>query len=123
MKRKCISSDCDTEIETTYLSKNGKTHYRSRCYKCHHNLYNYRMTGPARDLLLVSQNNKCAICGSEVSFMGRTNNSHGAVVDHCHSSEEVRGILCGNCNIALGLFKDNVETLSNAINYLKGTKE
>lgn len=42
------------------------------------------------------------------------------VVDHCHSSGEVRGLLCHNCNRALGLFKDSRENLLNAVEYLEG---
>jgi len=41
------------------------------------------------------------------------------VVDHCHSTGKIRGLLCHNCNRALGLMQDNVETLQNAIDYLK----
>ncbi|WP_416142000.1 endonuclease domain-containing protein [Escherichia coli] len=31
----------------------------------------------------------------------------------------MRGLLCDDCNIALGKMKDNIETLQNAIDYLK----
>ena len=41
-------------------------------------------------------------------------------VDHCHETGKIRGLLCHNCNRALGLFKDNVEFLERAILYLKG---
>jgi hypothetical protein len=36
----------------------------------------------------------------------------------CHKTGKVRGILCPSCNLALGLFKDNVDVLSEAIIYL-----
>lgn len=42
------------------------------------------------------------------------------VVDHCHDTGIVRGLLCHNCNRALGLFKDKIEVLKNAIKYLEG---
>ncbi len=41
------------------------------------------------------------------------------VVDHCHSTGKVRGLLCYSCNIAIGLFKDNTELLEKAIFYLR----
>ena len=40
-------------------------------------------------------------------------------IDHCHESGIVRGLLCMPCNTGLGNFKDNVQTLLNAIKYLE----
>lgn len=46
--------------------------------------------------------------------------SSGAlVVDHDHTTGKVRGLLCHNCNRALGLLQDNKSYLQSAINYLK----
>lgn len=43
------------------------------------------------------------------------------VVDHCHDTGKIRGLLCHNCNRALGLLKDSVHTLESAIDYLEKT--
>lgn len=58
------------------------------------------------------QNNLCAICGKK---------DEGKVlcVDHDHVTGQVRGLLCNNCNIGLGNFKDNYEILQSAIGYLQ----
>ena len=40
-------------------------------------------------------------------------------IDHCHSTGRIRGVLCDDCNIALGKFKDNPESLKQAILYLE----
>jgi hypothetical protein len=41
------------------------------------------------------------------------------VVDHCHTTGAIRGLLCHNCNRALGLLKDDINVIKNAINYLE----
>lgn len=66
-------------------------------------------------MLLEAQDNRCAICGTDEPG-GR---GDGFVVDHCHSTGRIRGLLCSACNTGLGLFKDNAETLAKAIKYLK----
>jgi hypothetical protein len=61
--------------------------------------------------LLQTQNFKCPLCCEKLD-------KETACVDHCHDTTKVRGLLCRTCNMALGLFKDSIETLENAINYL-----
>ena len=69
------------------------------------------------DTMLKEQDNKCKIC--LVSFTTlKPQNIH---VDHCHTTKQVRGLLCNLCNMGLGTFKDNTETLANAIVYLEHT--
>lgn len=66
-----------------------------------------------------AQHGKCAICGStKPSFCSETGRSQTLVVDHCHASEKVRGLLCSSCNKGLGHFFDKPELLQKAIEYL-----
>ena len=58
------------------------------------------------------QNNKCKICEKEFQSKWDT------VVDHCHTTNKVRGLLCRNCNLGIGLLKDNPEFLKRAILHL-----
>ena len=44
-------------------------------------------------------------------------------IDHCHNKEKIRGVLCNNCNTALGLVGDNVEILSKLIQYLEQSEQ
>ena len=60
---------------------------------------------------LKKQSFCCAICGDDSS-------QKRMCVDHCHKSGEVRGILCTNCNVLLGLAGDSIELFEKAISYL-----
>jgi hypothetical protein len=42
--------------------------------------------------------------------------------DHDHTTNQVRGILCERCNRAIGLLRDDVDVLKNAIKYLERHK-
>ena len=80
--------------------------YLQRTYGISENEYN---------AMILSQNNSCIICGKEFSSIW---GADAPVVDHCHITGKVRGILCNECNRGLGYFHDNKEALMNAINYL-----
>jgi hypothetical protein len=79
----------------------------------------YGLTREAYIELLASQNNSCKICN-----LPSNENMHSYLyVDHCHMTNKIRGLLCRACNSMLGMAKDNIEILTNAINYLKETDE
>jgi hypothetical protein len=62
--------------------------------------------------MVAAQNNRCAICNNE--FI----NSKDICVDHRHSDMKVRELLCKKCNYAIGLFDEDKERMSRAIEYL-----
>jgi hypothetical protein len=66
-----------------------------------------------KDLILAALEKQkvCAICHN--APRGRLR------IDHNHSTGKYRGLLCDNCNIGLGHFKDSPELLRKAIRYLK----
>ena len=64
-----------------------------------------------------NQSGKCLICDATESMLG-----HRLAVDHCHITGKIRGLLCKSCNVALGGFKDNIESLKKAIKYLEEKK-
>lgn len=69
----------------------------------------YKLSIEDYNSIVKRQNGKCAICEVETSL----------VVDHCHETEIVRGLLCTKCNTGLGKFKDSATLLEKAIQYLK----
>lgn len=62
---------------------------------------------------IEKQHNLCAICRRPFP------SSKGTHFDHNHETKQWRGALCANCNQGLGQFKENIQTLQNAIDYLK----
>jgi hypothetical protein len=75
----------------------------------------YGITQEQFDQMLVDQNNKCKICDNVFK------NSKETHIDHCHSTNKVRGLLCNGCNMALGQFMDNTDIMDNAIKYLQNS--
>lgn len=64
--------------------------------------------------LMNAQGGKCAICGHRDTSI----RNFFPVVDHCHESGKVRGLLCMNCNMGVGKFKDSPQLLIRAAEYI-----
>ena len=75
----------------------------------------YGITKEQYEHMLEQQSGCCAIC----SVSAESQRDKTLVVDHCHSSGKIRGLLCHTCNTAIGLFKDNIDSLQRAILYLQ----
>lgn len=74
---------------------------------------NYNISLEKYNLLLENQNGKCKICKRDCPTQ------KSLAVDHNHKTNQVRGLLCKNCNIGLGMFFDNIDFLESAVLYLK----
>lgn len=71
-------------------------------------LKRYNLTPDDYNKLFKKQHGKCAICGKKKKL----------IVDHCHQTGHVRGLICQGCNIGLGHLGDTLQGLQNAIKYL-----
>lgn len=78
----------------------------------------YEITADDYERMHSEQNGLCAICKEE-GFVMAAHHKMKLVVDHCHETGAIRGLLCHNCNRALGLLKDDVSRLETSIEYLK----
>ena len=63
--------------------------------------------------LFNKQECRCIICNIHQSELTRK-----LAVDHNHKTGKIRGLLCDNCNRAIGLLKDDPEVLERAFKYL-----
>jgi hypothetical protein len=75
--------------------------------------YKYGVTPDKFENMWISQGASCAICRDQLD-----RESKQTVVDHCHTTGTVRGILCKKCNTTLGWARDDVRWLESAIRYL-----
>ena len=93
VQSKC--KDCEREVRRQY-------------YKPHEFMRRkFSLTEDQYDNLM--KNEKCQICNVELTKK---------CIDHCHTTNKIRGVLCNNCNTALGLVGDNITTLQKMIGYL-----
>lgn len=88
------------ERHRQYVNRYAKSHARFRLKGITKEIY---------DAMCLQQQGKCKIC------LRPHDNLH---IDHCHKTNKVRGLLCGNCNRGLGIFKDSPRTLMRAAAYL-----
>ncbi len=116
-----VCSRCreEKDLSNFYVYKSGKYHnYCSPCKSEHFKTYQktigrfkrHGITVDDYNHMYISQGGKCKICAVP---------SDNLYIDHNHKTMEVRGLLCRDCNSALGLFRDNIEILENAVEYLK----
>lgn len=102
-----------------YKHHTNKDGYSGKCKTCrklevrNNKLQvNYGITSNDYQNLLILQDSRCGIC-NDYETIGRT-----FAVDHCHKTGSVRGLLCFNCNTALGKFKDSPALLLRIADYL-----
>ena len=121
LTQKTAINSWDAERKTEY--RNYAREYQRRNAK-ERNAKRHGLTVERYDRMLEEQNGACAACKRELGELRHTGIDH----DHNHCSghfgckECVRGILCSNCNLALGHLKDDPDTLLMLYNYLMTRK-
>ena len=88
-----------------------------RDHKCRQLRRKYGITLDQFEGMMAAQDNKCKICAVTFAGYGKRT-ALSPVVDHCHEAGHIRGLLCHNCNVALGHFRDDPALLVKAIEYL-----
>lgn len=79
----------------------------------------YGLTLEKYNEMLATQDYKCALCNKKHNDKIKRGRLY---VDHCHAGGQVRSLLCGGCNSALGYFNDDIELMEKAIAYLRANK-
>jgi hypothetical protein len=99
------------------LKNRSKLKEKRKVYGRTTKLRRYGLTKKDYETMLIEQNNVCAICGN-----GQTAKVNGKTkplfVDHCHNTNQVRGLLCHTCNRNLAVL-DNTDWVAKATVYLQ----
>ena len=129
--KKCTKCGEQKPLSEFYKNKKLKDGHQAHCKLCSakygkewikHNWekrrasnlkYYYGIDFKDFEQLRINQNNCCAICKNPLIDEKHTH------LDHSHSSNKIRGILCNHCNRGLGAFKDSLDLLKSAQKYLK----
>lgn len=69
----------------------------------------YGITLADYNAMVGAQAGKCGVCGCEPEKL---------VVDHCHATNYVRGLLCSKCNAGIGFLDDRPEIVQKALAYV-----
>lgn len=134
-------SRCNRDLEEEFFHKasrrpNGHASFCKKCFNQSRTIYdakrarelhiktNFNLDWAAYIALFDKQGGQCKICGMKLEMVTfcrtQTPNKRSAQIDHDHSTGKIRGVLCRSCNIGIGMFRDNAETMQVAVNYLKG---
>ena len=110
--------ECDTchqkKMPNLFSKRSGKL--RGRCKECDRKdklQIRYGITSQQYDIMRARQKGRCLICDRKTDRL---------VVDHCHKTKKVRGLLCNGCNTSLGLIQENINILCTAIQYLNNAQ-
>ena len=138
--KNCTKCNIPKSLSDFWKNKSSKDGYQSWCKSCHsiivssklsgserekylrmrrngHLMNKYGITADDYDKLFIEQDSACAICFVKIDSSGKS-----LAVDHDHITGHIRGILCGDCNKALGLFRDSELIVKNAQQYLSKNK-
>ena len=130
MLKYCNKCKIKKELTEFYKCIKGQYGRRSQCKICEHDadlkrsqtdktinkilISKYGITLKEYNKMVEQQNNKCAICKNEYKEGNKK-----LAVDHCHKTGKIRGLLCSNCNPALGFLKEDLNIIKNLVRYIK----
>lgn len=106
---------CANERKMEYYYNEGRGRDAEKMRKRRQRWGKLGITAADVNELLKQQDFLCPLCKRHLTL-------EDFVVDHCHETNHVRGILHKVCNLGLGGFEDNIEFLQNAIEYLRKTQ-
>lgn len=120
--RECTTCEQTKPLTEEYWYRHTGGGFRHECKACRGVqavLARYGVTQEQYAEMLRAQGGGCAICGS--SDPGKES-GFKLSVDHCHQTNVIRGLLCKNCNLAIGYFQDNPDLCRRGAAYLEADR-
>ena len=103
-ERRCTGCGEIKPLSEFWRNKKKKHGRSARCIVCSKAAKLNRLYGPGaaekKAKLFKEQGGRCAICQSDTAAMNREHQE--LVLDHCHITDRIRGVLCHVCNLMLG---------------------
>lgn len=127
-------SKCNKNLPTSHFYKESQTKrgYQYHCKNCqakHRDKYycpqknsrrikrnRYNISDEDLDALMSVR--CCDICCKRISW-GPDKTASKAYIDHCHATQQVRGVLCMQCNTSIGKLGDDIESIQHVLTYMK----
>lgn len=119
LTKSCTKCKMEKPLDAKHFPLHNKTKsgFDSWCRECRSSYRSETRRGQYRNMIsdealkdIIETVKECVICGSTEEL----------VVDHCHKTNIIRGMLCNHCNRGLGHFKDDPDLLEFARIYLLG---
>ena len=117
LNKQCTRCKVEKPLTKEYFPSHNKTKsgFDSWCKECRSSYRSNTRRGMYRSMIsdehlkdIIETVKQCVICGAEEDL----------VVDHCHKTNVIRGMLCNHCNKGLGHFRDDPDLLEFARIYL-----
>lgn len=117
----CASVARYQEANKDEIKKKDKARYKPAAFRNYFLQLKYGITEKQYQELLRAQNGKCAnrACPNDGSEDSRR---RPLFVDHCHTTNKVRGLLCNRCNRTLGMLKDSGSLIRGLAEYIEAAQ-
>ena len=111
----CLSCNETKPLSAFHKQTTGSSGANPYCKECRRKFYGRKYGFDLKDYnkMLAAQDGRCAICKKPPTPR------HPLCIDHCHATNQIRGLICRPCNSALGHAFENPEILRRMIQYLK----
>ena len=101
--------ECDANAESLFgIDNEYEARRAARLFR------EYGLTPAREEKLLIEQGGSCASCGS-------VSDEKRLVVDYCHETASVRGLLCPSCQATVGRIGEDLTVMQRALDYLKAS--